>query len=1397
MRKTPKTSSPPAAPSPPPAPAPPTQRRRPGPPPHHGGGGGGLLNSIYQCVDARNYARVLKLTSPPPPPHAPAGGGRRGVDDKDDDDDERGWDVVRALRAHALERTGRRREALALLLEILASGGEGDGGGGTTWRELRGRVASLAAAEAVAAGAPPGAEFGAFDAVGVLDAAARPPIPRRPRPPRAPAAPAAAPARPLPPVTDACALRTICATLRSQGLHGTASDAYQAAATSLAAAPSSPGGIPGAGDDGENRADVLRDGMSAHLGAACDVPPAGRPTPAAAAAAGAAPAVVAVTAHARRGRRASLLRALLPGLGDALALASYRGRMQACSLQLARATSEPLHLLWTSASCLWLRESLSDLVDVLGRARSLLPPPPPAPSSGEEEEEEEEEEDDDDEEEEEDRALRGWFRDVMARHSHPSDADGVSSLLDGLRQKVALLPRLAESLSSRVVVAGPKGRRGASENDWDVYLDALVAGGKRSEALRALRGVRCAPPSNARGEGERGEEEDGGDGDGDDDDDRPPPAGPLPPRIDDESCVSGRVGSMLPYTRRRRAENMARLCRELGLRDEAEGHYRELLKSFPDQWTYWTALVECSCTVVAAGGGDGEGEGGDGIATTTTTDPPPESSVDEGGWQRCASFARDVAGEAASTGGRGGRRQLRGPHLALIELFAVKLRRRRAGAAVDGDETASLLTSLRDEVSRYGDRFGPVASCCYADLRPYLRVVVRAASDAAASPTGERTAIGGRDEVVPDDVSQLLLWAKEMWATNAQSNDGFGEVDRETIVPERAEDPTDASSLRDRRKRLRKYIFAVQVVFGISSEFEDENVAMRLLRTFAPSMSQMVMEWRTSLSSLPGVAPKDGGQKEVLPGDEIILLASQYLMFEGASSADGSFAPSLLRAASLLEEAVDRSPYNPHLKIAAISVYSRLGAAERALAMYQGLGVRQIQLDSCSYLILPLLVRGGLYTSAIKIASSILRLHGSTSKDVKGYAYDSLENGLIFKANEMVTFQREKMRPSLQLLHSKAVLMDAAPLMIPSEIGNDVVGGGARQRGARQPSAVALASEKGFCGSEGDLPRAERLVVDAESHFNAPSIIHAAAQSALIDDFVSSDNRDLTLYYYESLYRTPHLTQREMVVDSLRSGHVHGLMVRAVMAVGSAGAPKKGKIPKPTEERSYRCLSLCHAVSRAREFGREAALDDVDGALWDACCRLCEAIVAVIIGNRRSDESSIDTLAGREAGAALFIDSATQLVQSARTALSSCRSNVESSSYEHSSMMGARVCQLLPDYVVPLYVLHETTARLFALFGWGKRKRLTKIASGALAESALSLQRLISDMLQVMSQYRSFGGRDVSALEEGASGPGFRIEAIRRVVKEAISSREGTKDRVDSFLLQMDDTLNTFNTEHS
>jgi len=1185
-----------------------------------------------------------------------------------------------------------------------------------------------------------------------------------------------------PPVTDETVLQTLMVTLRIEGLYDTMSEMYFQAMETLSSNKKSSYDY----QSSENYKSVLEEGVCVHFKAVCDCSSVGLSKKGEDDDAEEEDGVVlggkgTKSDGSTAGNARHIVQAQLPKLETLLNLTKYYERMQTSSLQLFKLSAQPLHSQWTAIASLWYKEGLQELVSTLEKIQSLLLL------------------NNDDEcgasavvskENEQDDTMMHLQNSLLQMMGLSNTTSDITTHCQKLKQKMALLPRLAETLSSRMVLQ-PSGKgkeeqqqqqHAVSENDWDVYLETLLVQGKKAEALDVLKRIQGTPMMSGVASGSSS-------GDGENTD-----KNSTLPQIDDEHTIENHVGSILPYTQRKKLERMAQLSQELGMYDQAEGYYRELLGVFPDQWTYWLGLVD-SCVRMESS------------LSSSSTSPSSSSSGDDSskehhasmndeGWKRCQSFAEQVISTVESSQ----KYALRGPYLILLELASVKVRQ----ASPDGKE--GLVTSLRNEICRYGNKFGPLASCCFADVRSYLRVLVEEGSSSS----------GPSD--IPKDVLHVLQWAKELWTSSYQSNgaaDGGG--------PSEGGDIISPDEVRERRKKIRTFIFAVQVVYGIAAvELDNNSTCLQLLQTYAPSISEMVTEWRTSLSFLPGVAPNDGGQKEVLPGDEIILLTSQYLQFQAkttttvqqSSNNNSATSPFLLQAVSLLEEAIDQSPYNPHLKIAAIGIYSQLHAAHRALTIYQDLGVKQIQLDSCSYLILPTLIQGGLYTSAIKLSSSILRLHGETSKQVKDYATKSLRNGLLFKAKEMATFQREKMRPSLQLLHSKGLVMDAAALMIPSDLGSDIIvsSGVMKQKGKSLPPVVRLGAEKGFCGSDEDLARAEQIAIDAERHFNAPAIIHAAAQSSAIsvDDFVSSDNRDMTVNYFEILHHNSHyLTQKEMVTESLRRGHMHGLLTRAVMATGAANAPKKGKIPKPTEETTYRCQSLRRSLSRANEFGQEIDhMDDVDRALWEACCQLCEAIIIVIHGGGGDGKKSPnnDTLAEREKAAVSIVDSTMQLVQSARKAFTSycCSTTVINQGSDCSSSIagGARVCQLLPDRVVPFYALLETTARLFSLFGWGKRKRSTKAASGALANLALSFRDLLSDMLQAMSEFRSFGsggdntGDNMTSLESlvesAVSLDVVGADAIQRVIREVVSSRDMTKDRVDPFLMQMKESLESF-----
>lgn len=1175
------------------------------------------------------------------------------------------WDIVRALRVHALSRSGKRREALVLLWEVIVKNVVLPGSEENdivkkpeeVWSELYEKIASISDANDLVNDVSNniGLKIQQLDAVQRLDTYAFAPVVTASSDAEiAPNASATSSGKStsakskgkvskskgsntskgkatsknvfFPPVTDETVLNTLAVTLRIEGMLDTLSEMFFQAME--------------CGSDEH----VLEEAVCIHFQASCDC------------------IELKITGDEINATDEDVLwkmQSHLPKLQTLLNLTKYYERMQSSSLQLAKISSESLHFQWTAVSSLWYSEGLQQLVAILEMFHSVFCSM--------------------------DDSNEGMkhIRESVTNMVGIQEVDELSSKCQKMKQKLALLPRLAESLSTRMV-SKPDGN--VSENDWDVYLETLLVQGKKDEALKVLETIECTPMLM----------------DGED----KSLTGVLP-LIDDENTIETHVGSILPYTQRKKLERIASLSLEMSRHEQAEVCYRELLGCFPDQWTYWLGLVD-ACI---AG----------------------EQDFEEG-WNKCRSYAEEVIANDTQ------KHSMRGPHLFLVELASLKVKNTNA----PGEEMKQNLASLREEICKYGEKFAPLASCSFADIRPYLCNLSKASrSEDLGNP-------------ISDDVKLMLEWAKAMWTDNSQAVDDSSEseVELSNVV------------VRNRRAKLRAFIFAIEFVYSLAAEFEGST--LQLLEEFAPTKKQIALEWRSSLTYLPGVAPKDGGQKEVLPGDELVLLLTQNLQKTALTEASDSLATPLLEAAAILEEAMDYSPYNPHLKIAALGVYLQLGASHRALSIYQGMGVKQIQIDSCSYLILPSLINGGLYTSAVRLSSSILRLHSSTSKDIKDFASKALQNGNLFKAREMSTFQRVKMRPSSQLLYAKGVVMDCAALLNANDLEE--------MSSDEEISSVKLGTEKGLCGDADDITRSEQIATDSSSYFNAPYIIHEAANATSDDVCVYSDNRDMDINYFEILHRRQHLTQSEMFTDSVHKGHTQGLLVRAVMAVEAAKAPKKGKVPKSTEEIVYRCQSLTRALARARHClqGSDDA-DSIDQSLFKIFSSLCDVIGVVILGDAGKES---DTLVNRENAAVRLLEAAILKVKKAQAMINSSEDS-----------RGALVCQLLPTCILPIYTMIETTARLFSLFGWGKRKRLTKVAAGALANLAVSCRSLISDLLEAMKKYR--------CLEYEVSNETLLVgeDGIKRVVHEITQSRKMTRDRVDPFFDQMMIGLTSYEAE--
>mmetsp|Transcript_27441 Transcript_27441/g.41550 ORF Transcript_27441/g.41550 Transcript_27441/m.41550 type:complete len:915 (-) Transcript_27441:420-3164(-) len=281
-------------------------------------------------------------------------------------------------------------------------------------------------------------------------------------------------------------------------------------------------------------------------------------------------------------------------------------------------------------------------------------------------------------------------------------------------------------------------------------------------------------------------------------------------------------------------------------------------------------------------------------------------------------------------------------------------------------------------------------------------------------------------------------------------------------------------------------------------------------------------------------------QKENQPSDELVILAVDQLLEGGQREKED-----LMTAATILEMGLKKSSYNPYLKLRLLDVYRSLGAYDRCWELFQDLGIKHIQFDSCSYIILPILFEGGLYQQALAIANETLKFHISTISDTSNFISRALENGNWSKADEFLNFQRDKMNNSLTLMQSKGVIMDCAPLMT---------------------ERVGLAH--GIVGEDDDLERATRMLSEVHNTTGAPSLV-------CIDEKQSvSDNRDLSILPVGMVAPTSDVIFQAV----LQRKFYHGILLRTVMVLDVMKGPKKGKVIKTSDILGRRCENLLQAL---------------------------------------------------------------------------------------------------------------------------------------------------------------------------------------------------------------------------
>lgn len=575
----------------------------------------------------------------------------------------------------------------------------------------------------------------------------------------------------------------------------------------------------------------------------------------------------------------------------------------------------------------------------------------------------------------------------------------------------------------------------------------------------------------------------------------------------------------------------------------------ELLSKDPDNWDYWKRHLECNLAEERADSTE------NGEASQLCT------------YRHTTNFISKVLTANQENG-----YPLRAPHLVGVELAAINFKSLRDNNIQNQEQFEESTQKLLERVRQYGEEFCSRASSAFADLRPYLKLVLESCNE--------------------EHAVSILAWL------------------------ERLRDKPSHKDPKERRKELRRYIFSIQVNYMVLAEFID------LRERWLPDWKELLLTWRQfqyfeeQEKGNAAASEKDESQKESRPADELVITAVQQILL----CRNGSCREHLSTAAAILEAAIQSSPHNAYLKISAIFVYGQLNAVKRSWELFKTLSIKHIQHESTSYIILPLLRSGGFYQEIIAVCQEILRLQRAAVRDAGEYSARAMENGTVNKAEEIVAFQCDRLNNSLTTLEAKGLILDNAPLFIQ------------RDDNVQNDSTVEqlLGAAHGIVGGDADMKRVTQMVVEAHNPFAAFSLLRLTGSTANgargVQQF--SENRDFSILGHDILFRREFDSPEVIMSESIRRGHHHSLLLTAALCIDATKGPKKGKAVKPSSELKKRCLSMLNSVELAR--ASEQKLQPAGyGSLLKAMLDMCTTI-AVLGAGIFPDTTVEDSLEARE-----------------------------------------------------------------------------------------------------------------------------------------------------------------------
>jgi N-terminal acetyltransferase B complex non-catalytic subunit len=448
-----------------------------------------------------------------------------------------------------------------------------------------------------------------------------------------------------------------------------------------------------------------------------------------------------------------------------------------------------------------------------------------------------------------------------------------------------------------------------------------------------------------------------------------------------------------------------------------------------------------------------------------------------------------------------------------------------------------------------------------------------------------------------------------------------------------------------------------------------------------------------------------------MPPDELILLTVQRLLYSGpgCSIADATLQHRLV-AAALLEAAIDYSPHNFKLKLAAIQLYAKgLQSSFRAWTLYQDLFLKHIQHETCSHVILLHLISSGLFDEAFNVCRSIQDFHIKSYRELQEGIQRAMECHHVGKAHEFMQFHTTKLQPSLVLREAKGLTLNLSPLLSNTRVS---------ESGSSGNKTGELGNCHGIVGGTSDMNRTADMISEVHNPTGSFDVLRVLNPSANVNEYV--DNRDNVIKTFDilgSIYAGDGSMEPSIEwiwENTVRRSLQHSLLIRATLCADGSKGLKKGRLVKCDPSQSRRCESFRAKILQAIE-SQHKFVDKGCLLSLSATIDLCRSILSLSGGSYDGDQS-LDEIESREKTTLLYLE---------RSAIS-----LKTVPDELKNECGVESASLyLLDYFLQLFVLTRIATSVAETFGWGKKKRKTKPVSSVLAEIARSLV-VIGDQLQ-------------------------------------------------------------------